>query len=244
MKGILQKGLTANALKIIAIIAMTLDHLAWVIFPGFPTDWWILLIHSVGRLTAPIMCFFIAEGFHYTRNVKKYAFRLFLFAVISHFAYNFAFAIPLLPFSEGSVLDQTGVIWALFLGLVSLIITYAPKEKLSDAAKYFLIALCCIAAVPANWSCIAVLVVLNFGINRSNFKKQMIGMMVCVSVYALVYCLTENVPYGLIQLMAVLAIPVLKLYNGQKGTLKGMKWFFYIYYPLHLVICGIIRILL
>ena len=83
-----EKGFNANQLKLIAIAAMTLDHLVWTLFPGYNTEWYVLVFHMIGRLTDPIMWFFIAEGYHYTHDVKKYAGRLFLLAAISHFAYN------------------------------------------------------------------------------------------------------------------------------------------------------------
>ena len=85
-----RRGINSNQIKLIAITAMTIDHVTWLLFPGFQKEWWVLLLHVIGRLTAPIMWFFMAEGFHYTRNVKKYIGRLFVFAVISHFAYAFA----------------------------------------------------------------------------------------------------------------------------------------------------------
>ncbi|MBQ1349994.1 MAG: conjugal transfer protein TraX, partial [Ruminococcus sp.] len=77
--------LNANQIKLIAIIAMTIDHLTWALFPGLQTQWYVMALHIIGRLTAPIMWFFVAEGCHYTRNIKRYAGRLFLFAVVSHF---------------------------------------------------------------------------------------------------------------------------------------------------------------
>lgn len=97
MDTIKKTGLNSNEIKLIAIIAMTIDHVTWLLFPGCQKIWWVMLLHAIGRLTAPIMWFFIAEGFHYTRNVKKYIARLFVFAVISHFAYNFAGGIPFIP---------------------------------------------------------------------------------------------------------------------------------------------------
>ena len=84
------KLLDSNQLKIIAIAAMTVDHIAWMLFPGYPREALPVIMHIIGRLTCPIMCYFIAEGYHYTKNIKKYTFRLFLFAFISHFAYIFA----------------------------------------------------------------------------------------------------------------------------------------------------------
>ena len=86
----MKKTLDANKLKLIAIIAMTLDHIAWLLFPGYSDGALPVVMHIIGRLTCPIMCYFIAEGYYHTRNIRKYTFRLFLFAVISHFAYIFA----------------------------------------------------------------------------------------------------------------------------------------------------------
>jgi uncharacterized membrane protein YcfT len=67
-----RRGLNSNQLKMIAIIAMTIDHIAWTFFPGYCTDSVTLIMHTLGRLTAPIMMYFIAEGYYHTRNVKKY----------------------------------------------------------------------------------------------------------------------------------------------------------------------------
>ena len=113
-----KKHLNANQIKLIAIIAMTIDHLTWAFFPGLQAVWYVYALHIIGRLTAPIMWYFIAEGCYYTRNIRKYAGRLFVFAIISHFAYNFAFGIPFLPFSTGSFFNQTGVMWSLAWAVV------------------------------------------------------------------------------------------------------------------------------
>lgn len=87
-----KKGLNGNALKLLAIGAMTIDHIAWAMFPGYPKAWLPILLHLIGRITCPIMCFFIAEGFHYTHDIRKYTGRLFGFAILSHFCYVFASA--------------------------------------------------------------------------------------------------------------------------------------------------------
>lgn len=233
--------LNSDHLKLIAIAAMTIDHVTSVVFPGYPTDWYILLMHVIGRIAAPIFWYFIAEGFHYTHDVKKYALRLFAFAIISHFAYNFAFGIPFIPFKT-SVFNQTSVIWPLAWGLVALAINKSPRFK--PWQRILLILLICAVTFPSDWSCIAVLAILYIGEYRGCFKKQMGFMMLFVAMYAAVYAIFINTAYGIIQLCAALAIPILSLYNGQKGNIKGMKWFFYIYYPVHLVICGVIRLLL
>ena len=67
-------------------------------------------------------------------------------------------------------------------------------------------------------------------------------MLACISMYVLVWCLCIDVIYGLLQFGIVIVWPFMHFYNGTRGKVKWMKWFFYLYYPLHLVIIGILRI--
>lgn len=231
--------LNANQIKLIAIAAMTIDHLAWILWPGFDTRWWILLLHMAGRIAAPIMWFFIAEGYHYTRNLRNYILRLFLLALVSHFAYDFAQDIPFIPFTSG-ILNQTSVIWSLLCGLLLLIVLDSPA--LPSWGKVLLAAGLCLVCFPADWSCIAALAIMGIGINRGDFQKQMLWMMGFVFLYAAVFFVFVDKVYALVQLFTALSIPVLKCYNGQRGKWKGMKWFFYFYYPGHLVLLGLLRV--
>lgn len=243
------KLLNSNALKFIAIFAMTLDHIAWAVFPGYPTDALPVILHIIGRITCPIMCFFIAEGFYYTKDIKKYTARLFVFAVISHFAYIFASNSfvdwkSFIPFYYGEILNQTSVMWPLAWGLVMLRIEKSQKIK-NVWLKMLLVLLICIVSFPSDWSCIASLCVLAIGSNRDNFKKQMIWMTGFVAIYSIVYLFSFDLVYGVIQMGVVLSVPLLMMYNGKRGknpkVNKIMKWFFYVYYPLHLFIIGIIK---
>ena len=86
----MKRTLSANWIKLIAIAAMTVDHLAWLLYPGYPREVTPLVMHMIGRITCPVMCWFIAEGYHHTRDINKYTARLFAFAVLSHFAYVLA----------------------------------------------------------------------------------------------------------------------------------------------------------
>lgn len=241
-------SLNANAIKIIAILAMTVDHIAWAAFPGYPKEALPIIMHIIGRITCPVMCYFIAEGYHYTRDINKYTVRLFGFAVISHFAYIFASMDfvdwkSFLPFYYGNPLNQTSVMWSLAWGLVMLRVAMSEKIR-SQAVQVLLIILICIISFPSDWSCIAALCIMAFGTNRGKFKTQMLWMIFYVAIYAAVYFFAIDKVYGLMQMAVVFSIPILKLYNGKLGTNplvnKCMKWFFYIYYPLHLFIIGLI----
>lgn len=242
------KILNSNQLKLIAIIAMTVDHIAWAMFDGYPTDLLPLVMHIIGRLTCPIMCYFIAEGYHYTRNINKYTFRLFAFAFVSHFAYIFAsndfvdFK-SFIPFYYGNFLNQTSVMWSLAWGLVMLRI--ADSKRIKSIYKVLLVILICIITLPSDWSCIAALCIMAVGTNRGDFRKQMSWMIFYVALYSLVYFFAIDKAYGILQMGVVLSIPVIAMYNGERGKNpkinKFMKWFFYIFYPVHLFVIGLIN---
>lgn len=227
---------------------MTVDHIAWAMFDGYPTALLPLVMHIIGRLTCPIMCYFIAEGYHYTRNINKYTFRLFAFAFVSHFAYIFAsndfvdFR-SFIPFYYGNFLNQTSVMWSLAWGLVMLRI--ADSKRIKSIYKVLLVILICIITLPSDWSCIAALCIMAIGTNRGNFRKQMSWMIFYVALYSLVYFFAIDKVYGVLQMGVVLSIPVIAMYNGKRGKNpkinKFMKWFFYIFYPAHLFVIGLIN---
>ena len=233
-------ALNANHLKLIAIIAMTIDHVTDIFYPGFPAQPLPVVLHLIGRLTAPIMWFFVCEGFYYTRNVKKYMLRMFLFAVISHFAYCFAFGIDFIPLRTG-IFNQTSVMYPLFISVVVLWLQNEEK-RMNKYLKYILVFVLIWSAFPADWSCIAVMAILNMYQKRGDLKGQMKEIVFWVFFYGLVSFFFVSKVYA-IELVGVLLIyPLLNMYNGEKGKADWMKMFFYIYYPLHLIIIGIIRI--
>lgn len=243
------KNLDAHTIKFIAIIAMTIDHITWMLFPGYPKDFLPVLLHMIGRITCPIMCYFIAEGYHYTRNVSKYTNRLLLFAFLSHFAYVFASMDfvdwkSFIPFYYGNILNQTSVMWSLACGLIMLRVVNSQKIQ-KDTVKVILVILICLISFPSDWSCVASLCILAFGTNRGKFKTQMLWMIFFVAIYATVYFFAIDQVYGLLQMAVVLSIPIILMYNGQRGknhrTNGLMKWLFYLYYPLHLFVIGWIQ---
>lgn len=232
------KKLNSNHLKLIAITAMTIDHFTWLLFPGFQKIWYVLLLHIIGRLTAPIMWFFIVEGYNHTHNLEKYLIRLFCFAFISHFAYCLAFGVPFLP---KSLFNGTSVMWSLAWAVVLLAIL--DNKKINETLKFILLIIIFIITFPSDWSCIAVFSIIFMNKYKDNFKLQMTMMMIGTLMYSIVYFIFLDRIYGFLQLFTCLTIPILYLYNGKRGRLK-LKYLFYIYYPFHLIIIGIIRLLI
>lgn len=238
-------GISAFTLKMIAIFAMLIDHIAW----GFVPKSTLLgqAMHVIGRLTAPIMCYFIAEGYYHTHNVKKYALRLGIFALISHFPFIlFEYGRLSISYTDGFPFAcKTGVIYTLFLGLISLIVW--NSKKMNKLVKIILIVLLCVAALPGDWEFLSVLWILFFGINHNNPKGQILSFIIISLPFTIIAPLSGlfrnkiNWYQQLFQCGVFLAIPFFIHYNGKLGGFKYSKWIFYIFYPLHLLILAFIK---
>ncbi|MGX7196570.1 TraX family protein [Enterococcus olivae] len=220
----------ANTLKIIAVIAMIIDHSAY---------WWVssgstsyLVLSGIGRIVAPIMCYFVAEGYFYTSSKLKYLGRMFLFALVSHFPYVLYF--------DMDWWSGTSVIWTLFMGLLALTILKSPK--ILSVEKLILIIFCLMLVKDADWNYIGVLWILGFGFFRGRFSLQMVAFVVIGFVLYLLPSYLQEESFISLRLGMLLSIPLLALYDGTRGKNSTViKWGFYIAYPLHLLILFILR---
>lgn len=239
LKAMLAKGLSGNALKLVAIVAMTVDHLAWMGIETYqqaetPLQ---IALHSIGRLTAPIMFFFVAEGYHHTHNFRRYLGRLFLLAVVSHFAFCYFNMSGFNPFGN-LLFNATSIAWPLMWGLILLKLW--DTERLPQWQKLGITLLACLVTFSSDWSCAAPLAILMIGRNRGNFYKQMLWMMLIVTLYALAFSIVHSQTYGMVHMACWLAVPLLALYNGERGKARWLGKFFYYYYPAHLALIGLL----
>ena len=118
----IKNGLTGQALKVIAVISMILDHIGYAILNRMPevndsgtmtfTVYYIL--RAIGRAAFPIFCFLLVEGVLHTRNIGKYAFRLFIFALISEIPFDLAF------YGKPFFNTHQNVFFTLFIGVLML----------------------------------------------------------------------------------------------------------------------------
>lgn len=225
--------LSSTFLKYLAIVAMFLDHYAVVFIPSDQPAWMVLRV--LGRLSAPIMCYFVAEGEYFTSNRKRYLRRMFVFALLAHFPYVIYFNLP--------IFGATSVLWGLMNGLLALIfVKHSPANNLIKVAFVFF---CCLVVLPADWNYVTVLWILGFGLFRGDFKKQMLSFLVIGITFHLIPLLRDYGSADLYQLGIVLAIPVLALYHGRKGkSNKLLQWGFYLFYPGHLLLLELLKIMI
>ncbi|MBR5426850.1 MAG: hypothetical protein IK118_00765 [Clostridia bacterium] len=217
-------------LKVIAVCAMTVDHLAAYFIRMSQAPVLFMTMRCLGRMTAPIMCFFIAEGFRFTLSKPKYALRLAVFAVISQVPYS------LLHFGTLSA-KQFSVIANLFISMIVLCAyEYIKLWYLKAPAVLALIAASCLFC---EWSVFVPVWVLNFYILRSSPVRRAIGF-ACSSVILVGGLTLRSVMrngswINAVQFGVLLIIPLILMYNGERGPGgKLVKYFFYLYYPLHL----------
>lgn len=227
------RGLNANQLKLIAVAAMVVDHCTAFLFPLVPEAW---LLRLIGRLTAPIMCFFIAEGFAHTSNLRRYLGRLLLAALVSH--------VPFVLCHGGmsSFWNTSSVMWTLFLGLAALAFSANPRYPVW--LKCIVVLACCALAWRSDWSWYAILWILGFGLFRQD-RKRAFAVFAAVGACYAVKGLAVPSLFTISYFGVFLAIPLLLLHNGTHGMRsRALQYGFYWFYPAHLLVIWWISLLL
>ena len=201
--------ITLFTLKIIAIITMFLDHYYRII--GGP-EW----LSVLGRLAFPIFAFSISEGYSHTKNVNKYLTRLLNFAVIIQLP-NF------LGFQEYPL----NIFFTLALGLFCLEIL--DNNKINIVVRYIVVLYLCFLAekIGLDYGAYGVILIILFNKLRNNKLYIFIAFLALNLVILKIGSLSE------IQIYSIFSLVPIFLYNGKKGY--GMKYFFYLFYPLHFI---------
>lgn len=229
----MKKGLSATALKYIAVVAMVIDHIAFA-FVETTTPLGIAM-HFIGRITGPVMFYFIVEGYYNTRNIYKYTNRMLTFAVISY--------LPFFYFYQGSLptlqnFAPMGIIYTLWLGLLALRALHEIKNK---ALSYLAVAGIVFLSIFGDWQIFGVLYILIFNYFRGDYKKQAAGGLALIALMIAMDA-AGGLVYVIVHLGQILPLVLLYFYNGERGGGGSFsKWFFYIIYPLHLLIIGLLK---
>lgn len=226
-------GLSGAALKYLAIVTMLIDHTALVVVLfGFIFNGRMLLVRridilpslytlmrQVGRIAFPIFLFLLVQGFIHTRDRRKYAVRLFLFACLSELPFNLAVDRTLFSFTHQNVF------WTLFAGFMMMWIL--EKIQTSDLPRW--------AALPAGLAVVAALCA-TVTVCRTDYSYH--GLLSLLLLYLFRYNKAMYILAGGFSFAwepaAMIAFLPIALYNGEKG--HAPKYFFYAFYPLHLLL--------
>ncbi|MCR5273567.1 MAG: diguanylate cyclase [Lachnospiraceae bacterium] len=235
-------SLNKTNLQLIAVVAMLVDHLAWTF-----VDFWSPLgqiMHIIGRLTIPIMCFFIAEGFKKTHSIRKYIGRLAVFAIVS--------IVPFYLFFNNEYEYRQNIIFDYLLSI--LILTVLEHKMMKKWMKVVLVVfLFAVSAILGGWPLAPECFTLAFYYGKTFKEKAKRFAFLAVLTFLVAAILAElNLVFGLTEydwtwydraylLGFVLAIPLLSRYNGEKGKPLLGKYFFYFFYPVHLLLLSGVR---
>ncbi len=151
-------GLNAWQLKLIAIVAMVIDHLAFSFVPD--GTFLAVAMHFIGRITGPTMFYFAVEGYHHTRDLKRYILRLVIFAGISYF--------PFLLFHAGGDVGslnplRLNVIYTILLGVLAVTVRHHVKNSV---LKLLLILLLFTLGMLGDWAIYGIIIILVFFLSR------------------------------------------------------------------------------
>ena len=208
--------MTGFQLKLLATLAMTADHIGAVFFPEIP------LLRWIGRLAMPVLCFFIGEGLRHTRSPRRYLLRLTGFALLSELPFDLAFY-------GGIEWGHQNVYFTLALGLLAL---WAIQSRGMEGWLLALTAALAAELLGCDYGMYGVLLILLL----DRFHRVRSEQLAAAALLNLAF-------FGLqTQTLSLIALPLLWLYNGKRG--RDDRRLFYLYYPAHLCVLGILRFVL
>ena len=231
----MKKCLSNFDLKLIAIITMTIDHIGIV----FGTPFYNFL-RAVGRLSFPIFAFLITEGYVHTKSFSKYFLRLLVLAVISEVIYDYVF------FGSFVYRGANNIFFTLALGLLTLFLLDKSKGLIN---RYFKDKVDLVIILPITY--LLIVVIMGLMGEFLNFSYGMLGILVIsffylfkdnfalivISVSLSTLILGEGMQY-----FSLFSLILIYFYNKKLG--KKSKLFFYLYYPLHILVLGVIKMLI
>ncbi|MBP2243062.1 hypothetical protein J2Z40_003650 [Cytobacillus eiseniae] len=244
--------MTATTLKIIALIAMLLDHIAFFI-PNTPE-----YFRWIGRIAAPIFIYFVANGYRHTSNKKKYLLRLYIASVAMAFVNLVLQAVPGTGYTENFNFFAPLFLIGLFLyAIEEKKIIYIFLWQLSSVVPiifftefvviYEKMDMYFFGAVLGNSLFVEggiLFILLGVGFYFFQTKRQLSLYYLLFSALIFVITVKRGHMFALhnkiffnfvdFQWLMLLALPLLLLYNGRKGA--GLKYFFYFFYPIHIIL--------
>ena len=230
--------MTAFTLKMIAIISMVLDHVKYAI-PQTNS----ILTSYLGRLAFPIFSFLISEGFVHTHNRGKYILRILIFAIISQLPFYF-FSHNLSHSKANLNILFTFEFALIGLYLMELIIKKGKYKKLNYLITIIILAMILIIAylLHPDYSIYGIGLVWLFYLFRNSMLLKSIGFMILNILQYKKFLITGKCYYIFFSFMPLMSLIFILLYNGKQG--RKMKYFFYLFYPLHFIILYLIHFMI
>lgn len=220
-------------LRLLALLCMAVDHAGLALFPNIGA------FRCVGRVAFPIYCFLLTQGFLHTRDLRAYARRLTLFAILSEIPFD------LLIFGRIVCGVEQNALFSLLLGLLALYGAHTLKHQPLPITVYAFI-LCLIAMITrVSFGWLSIALCLCFYYFRDSKPRMALCAGLILSLYTLSLRLSGvALSWVLVSLCALFSLPVILLYNKKRGPRAPLLTFlFYSAYPLHIAALVLIRAL-
>ena len=249
------KVLNRDIMKYLALIPMFIGHMiAWINLMTNPENSLalyelpipLLIITGLSLFCPPVMFFFIADGYKYTKDKKKYALRLLVFACISQ-PFDWLVFQPIFGWWTSNV------IFTLFFGLLA-IIAWESRFKLWQRIALVVLCVGATVLIYSDWMIFGVIFILFLHIFRERPKARFISYSILILLHtSLNLTSLGSVPtfklllYMFVMLASFMAayFCMTTFYNGRKSSHPVFaKWFFYVFYPLHYLIIFAVKMLM
>lgn len=238
------KILNRDVIKYLAVLTMLLNHISTIFLQSGSLVAEVFL--DLGYFTAITMCYFLVEGFRYTRSKRNYFVRLLLFALLSQIPYSLAFT------QNGMIEFQN--LNMLFTLLICFGILMVVERVADKGLKIVYILLLLFASTICDWAVLAPVFTLLFIWSQGSKKREKLAFLFAMLLFGAFnflgglgrFSFKTNGIYALGSMLgiALAGIVLVEFYNGkrmQRGKVFS-KWFFYLFYPVHLLLLGVIRI--
>ncbi len=249
---------TGTGLKVIAVVTMLIDHIAFaaqvngifdyyypvLMAKGINPQLLYWIMRGIGRLAFPIYCYLLVEGFFYSRNLLKYGLRLFATAIFAEIPFDLVLKRQIFDFTSNNVL------WELLLGLIVLYVIksiqnwkepFAKSNRSTQVAKVVAVVtaialgmiLAQVLGLDYGYTGIACIVTMYLMHSATDKARSIKGF-----IYGVIWLTALS---SVLEIVALIDVVPLFNYQGRRGRdSKALRWFFYLFYPVHLCVLYIV----
>lgn len=242
-----KKGISQEGLKLIACVSMLIDHIgAVLVIPGeavmepsyAAVAWANVVMRGIGRIAFPIFCFLLVEGAAHTRSSRKYALRLAAGMMLSELPFDLAF--------------YGRINWAHQNVMVTLLLGFGMLEAMKRTKSFWKLLWIIPFYMAAEWMHTdyagnGILLIAMFALVKDAKHEKwirLLGMALLFWDNMGVYYWNLSVPIYYNRLRLMSALPIF-FYDGRKLTRnRAVQWAFYLFYPVHITILWIVKVML
>ena len=233
--------MNSKMLKIIAMVTMLIDHIGSKLYPELD------ILRFIGRIAFPLYAFMVVEGVLKTKDIKKYLLKLGALALVTEPIYNL--------FQNNTILylDAQNVIFTLLLGALLVHISEESKEKWVSPILFLMFGMLC-ELIQSDYQMLGIIIIYGFYLSEKTKHKTTVKI-ITVTIFITLLIISSFDGYSLQETLIILprtnvwvhlgmyiSVLIISLYNSRYTKMNELeKWFYWGFYPIHMLIIWMIK---